>query len=180
VPISKQMRTYTNKAEGRSAERFFGRGEGILLALKMTTILVLAALILAAPAVAQESPADAGEANAGSQQYRVHSSEALADGIRDASDTAGRGADAVNDALDDAPEDAGPATELPVPRTARCTGLPCSPRLAVLRSWRRASSLWVRACFSGGSWGRRSYGRSIPRFIAAATAEARSVAPSFS
>ena len=79
-----------------------------MLALKMTTILVLAALILAAPAVAQESPADAGEANAGSQQYRVHSSEALADGIRDASDTAGRGADAVNDALDDAPEDAGP------------------------------------------------------------------------
>jgi hypothetical protein len=98
VLISKQMRTYTNKAEGRSAERFFGRGEGILLALKMTTILVLAALILAAPAVAQESPADAGEANAGPQQYRVHSSEALADGIRDASDTAGRGADAVNDA----------------------------------------------------------------------------------
>ncbi len=71
-------------------------------ALKFTTILMIAALILAAPAVAQESPADAGEANASSQQYGVDSSESLADGIRDASDTAGRGADAVNDALDDA------------------------------------------------------------------------------
>ena len=69
----------------------------------MTTILMVAALILAAPAVAQESRTDAGEGNASSQQYGgVHSSEALADGIRDASDTAGRGADAVNDALDDA------------------------------------------------------------------------------
>ena len=74
----------------------------------MTTILIIAALILAAPAVAQESPTDAGEANAGSQQYGVYSSESLADGIRDASDTAGRGADAVNDAFDDAPDDAGP------------------------------------------------------------------------
>lgn len=104
--ICKQMRTYTNKAEVRSAQRFCGRGEGILLALKLTTILVLAALILAAPAVAQESPADAGEANASSQQYGVSSSESLSDGIRDASDTAGRGADAVNDALDDAVDDA--------------------------------------------------------------------------
>jgi hypothetical protein len=108
VLICKQMRTYTNKVEGRSAQRFCGRGEGILLALKLTTFLVLAALILAAPAVAQESPADAGEANASSQQYGVSSSESLADGIRDASDTAGRGADAVNDALDDAVDDAGP------------------------------------------------------------------------
>ena len=74
-------------------------------ALKLTAILMLAALILAAPAVAQESRTEAGETNAGSQQYGVHSSEALADGIRDASDTAGRGADAVNDALDDAPDD---------------------------------------------------------------------------
>jgi hypothetical protein len=63
---------------------------------------VLATLKLAAPAVAQESPTDAGEANASSQQYGVESSEFLADGIRDASDTAGRGADAVNEALDDA------------------------------------------------------------------------------
>ncbi len=106
--ICKQMRTYTNKVEVRSAQRFCGRGEGILLALELTTILVLAALILAAPAVAQESPADAGEANASSQQYGVSSSESLADGIRDASDTAGRGADAVNDALDDAVDAAGP------------------------------------------------------------------------
>lgn len=75
-------------------------------ALKLTTILMLAALILAAPAVAQESTADASEANASSQQYDVVSSEALADGIRDASDTAGRGADAVNDALDDDADDA--------------------------------------------------------------------------
>ncbi len=71
----------------------------------MTTILMIAALILAAPAVAQESSTGAGEANASSRQYGVHSSEALADGIRDASDTAGRGADAVNDALDDASHD---------------------------------------------------------------------------
>ncbi len=69
---------------------------------------MLAALILAAPAVAQESPADAGEANASSRQYGVVSSEALADGIRDASDSAGHGADAVNDALDDTADDAGP------------------------------------------------------------------------
>ena len=73
--------------------------------LRLTTILTIAALILAAPAVAQESPTDAGEANASSQQYGVDSSESLADGIRDASDTAGRGADAVNDALDDAPQE---------------------------------------------------------------------------
>ncbi|MDQ3588904.1 MAG: hypothetical protein M3392_01445 [Actinomycetota bacterium] len=72
----------------------------------MTTILIIAALILAAPAVAQEPPTDAGEANARSQQYGVYSSESLADGIRVASDTAGRGADAVNDAFDDAPDDA--------------------------------------------------------------------------
>ena len=74
-------------------------------ALKLTTILMLAALILAAPAVAQESRS---EANASSQQYDVYSVPSLADGIRDASDTAGRGADAVNDALDDAPDDTGP------------------------------------------------------------------------
>ena len=74
-------------------------------ALKFTTILMLAALILAAPAVAQESRTEAGEANASSQQYDVYSVPSLADGVRDASDTAGRGADAVNDALDDAPED---------------------------------------------------------------------------
>jgi hypothetical protein len=77
-----------------------------LRALKLTTIVMLAALILAAPAVAQGSPSDAGEANASSQQYGVHSSESLADGIRDASDTAGHGADAVNDALDDDFDDA--------------------------------------------------------------------------
>ena len=75
---------------------------------RLTTILITAALILAAPAVAQEPPTDAGEANASSQQYGVYSSESLADGIRDASDTASRGADAVNDAFDDAPDDAGP------------------------------------------------------------------------
>jgi hypothetical protein len=75
-----------------------------LRAPRLTTILITAALTLAAPAVAQEPPTDAGEANASSQQYGVYSSESLADGIRDASDTAGRGADAVNDA----PDDAGP------------------------------------------------------------------------
>ena len=74
----------------------------------MTTILITAALTLAASAVAQEPPTDAGEANGSSQQYGVYSSESLADGIRDASDTAGRGADTVNDAFDDAPDDAGP------------------------------------------------------------------------
>jgi hypothetical protein len=79
-----------------------------LRAPRLTTILITAALTLAAPAVAQEPPTDAGEANASSQQYGVYSSESLADGIRDASDTAGRGADAVNDAFDDAPDDAGP------------------------------------------------------------------------
>jgi hypothetical protein len=79
-----------------------------LRAPRLTTILITAALTLAAPAVAQEPPTDAGEANASSQQYGVYSSESLADGIRDASDTAGRGADAVNDALDDAVDDAGP------------------------------------------------------------------------
>jgi hypothetical protein len=77
-----------------------------LRAPRLTTILITAALTLAAPAVAQEPPTDAGEANASSQQYGVYSSESLADGIRDASDTAGRGADAVNDAFDDAPDDA--------------------------------------------------------------------------
>lgn len=88
----KQIRTDVNKVEIRGAERFCGRGEGILRAPRLTTILITAALTLAAPAVAQEPPTDAGEANASSQQYGVYSSESLADGIRDASDTAGRGA----------------------------------------------------------------------------------------
>ena len=104
--ICEQIRTDANKVEVRSAERLCRRGEGKLRALKSTTISMIAVLILAAPAVAQESPLEAGEANASSQQYGVDSSESLADGIRDASDTAGRGADAVNDALDDTPDDA--------------------------------------------------------------------------
>ncbi len=70
-------------------------------ALKLTAISIMTALILAAPAVAQEPRAGADEANASSQQYGVDSSESLADIVRDASDTADRGADAVNDALDD-------------------------------------------------------------------------------
>jgi hypothetical protein len=56
--------------------------------------------------MAQEPRTNAGEAGASSQQYGVDSSKSLADGVRDASDTAGRGADAINDALDDAgPQD---------------------------------------------------------------------------
>ncbi len=76
-------------------------GTGALRALRLTMILMVTALALAAPAMAQESDTDEGEASASSQQYGVDSAESLADGIRDVSDTAGRGADAINGALAD-------------------------------------------------------------------------------
>jgi hypothetical protein len=100
------MRTHASKSEVRIAERLCGRGEGKLRALRLTTISMIVALTLATPAMAQEPRTNAGEAGASSQQYGVDSSKSLADGVRDASDTAGRGADAINDALDDAgPQD---------------------------------------------------------------------------
>ena len=94
-------------------------------ALRLTTILMITALILATPAMAQESGTDTGAASARSQQYGVDSAESLADGIRDASENAGRGADAVNDALADArsPDE---ATDSPRSEVAGLTMLPAT------------------------------------------------------
>ena len=72
----------------------------MLRAFNLTTILMITALILAAPAVAQDSCPEAGEANASCKQYGVHSAESLADCLREASENAGRCADAVYDSLD--------------------------------------------------------------------------------
>ena len=62
---------------------------------------LVAVLVLSTPAQAQS--VSAGERSASSQQYSgepgLSSTPALADGVREAADTAGRGADAANDAL---------------------------------------------------------------------------------
>ena len=92
-------------------------------ALKLAAISMMTALILAAPAMAQEPRTGAGEASASSRQYGLDSIPSLADGIPDVSDTAGRGADAVNDALADDTFPDG-ATDSPPGKVAGLTMLP--------------------------------------------------------
>jgi LPXTG-motif cell wall-anchored protein len=76
---------------------------GALRQVKLAVVALVTVLVLSAPALAQSVSAGAGERSASSQQYSgepgLSSTPALADGVREAADTAGRGADAANDAL---------------------------------------------------------------------------------
>jgi hypothetical protein len=69
----------------------------------LVVVALMAVLVLSAPALAQSAGTGAEERSASSQQYSsetsLSSSPALADGVRNAADTAGRGTDAANDAL---------------------------------------------------------------------------------
>jgi hypothetical protein len=71
--------------------------------IKLTVVALVAVLTLCAPALAQSGTAGAGQGSASSQQYDDRSgptaSPALADGVQDAADNAGQGAEAANDAL---------------------------------------------------------------------------------
>jgi len=66
-------------------------------------VALVTVLVLSAPAMAQSASAGAGQRSASSQQYSggsgLYSSPALADGVQDAADNAGQGAEAANDAL---------------------------------------------------------------------------------
>ena len=66
-------------------------------------VALAAVLVLSAPALAQSGSAGAGPGSASSQQYDdgsgPTSSPALADGVQNAADNAGQGAEAANDAL---------------------------------------------------------------------------------
>ena len=86
----------------------------------LVVVALMAVLVLTAPALAQSVGAGAEERSASSQQYSgepgLSSSPALADGVRNAADTAGRGTDAANDALSGARSTGGEVaglTELP-------------------------------------------------------------------
>jgi hypothetical protein len=71
--------------------------------VELAVMALVAVLVFSAPALAQSHSAEAEESSAGSQQYGgdpgLSSAPALADGVRDVANTAGRGADAANDAL---------------------------------------------------------------------------------
>jgi hypothetical protein len=86
----------------------------------LVVLALMAVLVLSAPTLAQSVSARAEERSASSQQYSsepgLSSSPALADGVRNAADTAGRGTDAANDALSGARSSGGRVaglTELP-------------------------------------------------------------------
>jgi hypothetical protein len=86
--------------------------------LTLAVVALVAVLVLSGPALAQDTSAGAG--SVGSQQYGgdydTTSAPALADGVRDVSNSAGRGADAANDALSGARSSNGRVaglTELP-------------------------------------------------------------------
>ena len=88
--------------------------------VKLAVVALVTVLVLSAPALAQSVSAGAGERSAGSQQYGGESGltsiPALADGVQDAADNAGQGADAANDALSGARSSDGRVaglTELP-------------------------------------------------------------------
>ncbi|MDQ3792691.1 MAG: hypothetical protein M3341_08630 [Actinomycetota bacterium] len=88
--------------------------------VELVVVTLLAVLLLSAPALGQSVGAGAEERSASSQQYGgepgVSSAPALADGVRNAADTAGRGTDAANDALSGARSPGGRVaglTELP-------------------------------------------------------------------
>jgi hypothetical protein len=88
--------------------------------VKLAVVALMAVLVFSAPALAQSVGTGAEERSASSQQYGsepgVSSSPALADGVRNAADTAGRGTDAANDALSGARSSGGRVaglTELP-------------------------------------------------------------------
>lgn len=100
----------------------------------LVVVALLAVLVLSAPALAQSVSAGAEGGSASSQQYGgepgLSSAPALADGVRDAADTAGRGTDAANDALSGARSSDGRVaglTELPdtggVPRSLPVAGV---------------------------------------------------------
>ena len=91
-----------------------------LAIVALVVVLVLCAPALAHPALAQSGSAGAGQGSASSQQYDdtsgLSSSPALADGVQDAADNAGQGAEAANDALSEARSSDGKVaglTELP-------------------------------------------------------------------
>ncbi len=86
-------------------------------ALRLTALLMVVSLIFTAPAIAQGSGPEAKVA--GSQQYNGQPTPSLTDGIRDVSDTAGRGADAINDALGEA----GSSDDVTVPPDGKVAGL---------------------------------------------------------
>ena len=90
-------------------------------ALRLTALLMVVSLIFTAPAMAQGSGPEAEVA--GSQQYKGQPTPSLADGVRDVTDTAGRGADAINDALGDAGSSDG-VTGPPGGKVAGLTELP--------------------------------------------------------
>jgi LPXTG-motif cell wall-anchored protein len=92
-----------------------------LRALKLTALLMVVSLVFTAPAIAQGSGPEAEVA--GSQQYNGQPTPSLADGVRDVSDTAGRGADAINDALGDD----GSSDDVTVPPGGKVAGLTVLP-----------------------------------------------------
>ena len=77
--------------------------QGALRQVKLAVVALVTVLVLSAPALAQSASAGAGQRSASSQQYSSgsgpYSSPALADGVQDAADNAGQGAEAANDAL---------------------------------------------------------------------------------
>ena len=88
--------------------------------VKLAVVALMAVLVFSAPALAQSVGAGAEEKSASSQQYGsepgLSSSPALADGVQDVAETAGRGTDAANDALSGARSSGGRVaglTELP-------------------------------------------------------------------
>ena len=94
--------------------------QGALRQGKLMVVALVAVLLLSAPALAQSGSASAGQSSASSQQYDDRSgptsSPALADGVQDAADNAGQGAEAANDALSGARSSDGKVaglTELP-------------------------------------------------------------------
>jgi LPXTG-motif cell wall-anchored protein len=92
-----------------------------LRALKLTALLMVVSLVFTTPAIAQGSGAEAEVA--GSQQYYGQPTPSLADGVRDVSDTAGRGADAIDGALGDA----GSSDGATVPADGKVAGLTVLP-----------------------------------------------------
>ena len=97
-----------------------GVRQGALQQVKLAVVALAAVLALCAPALAQSGSAGAGQSSAGSQQYSGESGlpsvPSLTDGVQDAADNAGQGANAANDALSGARTSDGKVaglTELP-------------------------------------------------------------------
>ena len=93
---------------------------GTIVEVKLAVVALVAVLVFSAPALAQSGSAGAGQSSASSQQYSgesgLPSDPALTDGVQDAADNAGQGAEAANDALSGARSSDGKVaglTELP-------------------------------------------------------------------